>query len=294
VLPEIWALGLRHPQNLCFDRGGPAFLIADIGQAQLEEVNLGAAGANYGWPLREGTFATVRDDESALEPLPADDGWSFPGEATKRPFTYPVAQYDRSEGFDAQGKPIAQAKLAITGGLVYRGAGLTQLRGHYICGDLVNGRIFHVPVSELVPGTQATLRELTLKRNGVVTTLRSLVGTTGRVDLRFGEGADGAIYVLTKQDGKIRKLLPPRAGTDRGATGEGRLVERRGEGCERRPTLVPLSRMGRDRPAAGSAASDLVPVVASATVSGRARGRGTRGSSGTRPQAGGWSSALVP
>jgi hypothetical protein len=35
-LPELWALGLRHPQNLCFDRGGAgAMILTDIGQAQI-------------------------------------------------------------------------------------------------------------------------------------------------------------------------------------------------------------------------------------------------------------------
>jgi hypothetical protein len=82
------------------------------------------------------------------------------------------------------------------------------LVGHYLCGDIVNGRVFHVPVAELMPGRQAELKELTLKRNGTEVTLRQLVGTTGRVDLRFGQGDLGGVYLLTKQDGKIRKLLP--------------------------------------------------------------------------------------
>ena len=34
----------------------------------------------------------------------------------------------------------------------------------------------------------------------------SLAGVNGRVDLRFGRDQAGEIYMLTKQDGKIRKL----------------------------------------------------------------------------------------
>lgn len=207
VLPEIWALGLRHPQNLSFDRGVAGRLIfTDIGQAWVEEVNIGVRGGNYGWPLREGTFATQRGDEDILHTLPADDTWRFPGDATKRPFVYPVAQYDRSEAFDAQGRPFGSDRLGIAGGFVYRGSAIPALAGHYVCGDLVNGRIFHVPASQLKLGAVAQLRELTLKRNGQVVTLRQVVGLSERVDLRFGEGEDGALYVLTKQDGKIRKL----------------------------------------------------------------------------------------
>ena len=187
-LAEIWALGLRHPLNLSFDRGGTGkFLIADIGQAQIEEVNLGVAGANYGWPLREGTFATERLDQTTLYALPADDA--------QNNFTYPVAQYDHSEG------------RAITGGFVYRGTAVPQLAGQYLLGDIVNGRILHVPVDGLNPGAQATLEELRLLRGGSPVTLRTLVGgSNGRVDLRFGQDEAGEIYVLTKQDGKIRKI----------------------------------------------------------------------------------------
>jgi glucose/arabinose dehydrogenase len=209
VLPEIWALGLRHPQNLSFDRGVAGRLIfTDIGQAWIEEVHIGVRGGNYGWPLREGTFATERGNKDILHTLPADDTWRLPGDATKRSFVYPVAQYDRSEAFDAQGRPFGSEKLAITGGFVYRGTTIPALAGHYVCGDLVNGRIFHVPVSQLKLGSVAQLKELTLKRSGQVVTLRQLVGYSERVDLRFGEGEDGALYVLTKQDGKIRKLRP--------------------------------------------------------------------------------------
>ncbi|MFO1072776.1 MAG: PQQ-dependent sugar dehydrogenase [Geminicoccaceae bacterium] len=207
VLPEIWALGLRHPQSITIDRVTGTMLIADIGQAQIEEVNLGVAGANYGWSLREGTFASKAGDETVLYPLPTPDGWRLPGEAALRPFAYPVAQYDRSEGFAASGAPLAGSYLAITGGFVYRGSAVPALAGHYLCGDLVNGRIFHVPLSELRPGRQAPLRELTLTRGGGEVTLLGLMGARNRVDLRLGEGEDGAIYVLSKQDGMIRKLL---------------------------------------------------------------------------------------
>jgi glucose/arabinose dehydrogenase len=208
ILPEIWAFGLRHPQNLSFDRGVAGRLIfSDIGQAWIEEVNLGVSGGNYGWPLREGTFATEPGNPLVLHSLPADDTWQFPGDPTKRRFVYPVAQYDRSEAFDPKGRPFGSDRLAITGGFVYRGKAIPALVGHYVCGDLVNGRIFHVPSSQLRLGAVAQLKELTLKRGGRVVTLRQLVGNLARVDLRFGEGEDGELYVLTKQDGVIRKLL---------------------------------------------------------------------------------------
>jgi glucose/arabinose dehydrogenase len=51
---EIWALGLRNPFTFAF-RGTSSFMfINDVGQSSWEEINLGQAGANYGWPATEG------------------------------------------------------------------------------------------------------------------------------------------------------------------------------------------------------------------------------------------------
>ena len=51
---EIFAIGLRNPWRPSFDRGLETFFIADVGQNTWEEVNIGQAGANYGWVLFEG------------------------------------------------------------------------------------------------------------------------------------------------------------------------------------------------------------------------------------------------
>jgi glucose/arabinose dehydrogenase len=54
--PEIFAYGLRNPFRIAFNPNEetPIFYINDVGQEGWEEINLGIAGANYGWPLREG------------------------------------------------------------------------------------------------------------------------------------------------------------------------------------------------------------------------------------------------
>jgi glucose/arabinose dehydrogenase len=50
----IWALGLRNPFTFAFNRGGTELFINDVGRGTWEEINEGAAGANYGWPDTEG------------------------------------------------------------------------------------------------------------------------------------------------------------------------------------------------------------------------------------------------
>jgi glucose/arabinose dehydrogenase len=51
---SIWARGLRNPFTFGFQPGTGRLHINDVGQNTWEEVNLGVAGSNYGWPATEG------------------------------------------------------------------------------------------------------------------------------------------------------------------------------------------------------------------------------------------------
>lgn len=196
VAPEIWAYGLRHPQQFSWDLDGRLF-ITDIGQAQVEEVNLGIKGANYGWRVREGTFATANAVGSEylglVFPLPEDEDDTF---------TYPVAQYDHDEG------------AAIGSGFVYRGTRIPPLQGKYVFADIVFGRLFYIDADRLVAGDQAEIKELEVLNNGRRFDLLEEAGhpntyTEGlRADLRMGIDAEGELYLLTKGDGWVRKIVP--------------------------------------------------------------------------------------
>jgi glucose/arabinose dehydrogenase len=50
----IWATGLRNPYTFAVRAGDGRMHINDVGEGTWEEVNVGAAGANYGWPTSEG------------------------------------------------------------------------------------------------------------------------------------------------------------------------------------------------------------------------------------------------
>lgn len=185
ALREIWASGLRNPQNFSWDAATGTMYIADIGQAQLEEVNVGRAGANYGWPRREGTFGRY-----------TDKGDSRVNDDPNPGFTDPIAQYDHDEGD------------AISGALIYRGTAIPELAGQAILSDLSTGRLFHLTLGDVsgVGGT-AILRELRLSLDGVPTTMLALEGDRGRVDLRLGLDEAGEIYLLTKGDGTVYRLV---------------------------------------------------------------------------------------
>src|SRR5690349_3586439 len=50
----IWALGLRNPFTFAFQPGSSRMFINDVGESTYEEINIGIAGSNYGWPVTEG------------------------------------------------------------------------------------------------------------------------------------------------------------------------------------------------------------------------------------------------
>lgn len=196
LAPEIWAYGLRHPQHFSWDKSGRMFIM-DIGQNQVEEVNIGVAGANYGWRLREGTFSTglgvAGIGIGPVYDLPADD---------PNIFTDPVAQYDHDEG------------KANASGFVYEGTLLKELIGKFVFADIVRGRVFYIETTNLIPGKPAEIKELRLIVNSKEQDLIDVVGypntyaTGPRADLRLGVDESGELYLLTKGDGWVRKLVP--------------------------------------------------------------------------------------
>ncbi len=194
--PEIWAYGLRHSQHFSWDKSGRMF-IADIGQNQIEEVNLGVSGANYGWRLREGTFSTG----SGVPGLTVGPVYDIPLQDSQN-FTDPVAQYDHDEA------------RAIGSGYVYEGTRLEALKGKYIFADIVLGRLFYIETDNLQPGKPAEIRELRLSIEGEEQDLIDVVGYPNtyrpgpRADLRLGVDESGELYLLTKGDGRVRQLLP--------------------------------------------------------------------------------------
>ncbi|MDG1573346.1 PQQ-dependent sugar dehydrogenase [Robiginitalea sp. M366] len=185
ALGEIWARGFRNPHRMTWDRGGShQMFISNIGQHSVEEINLGRAGADYGWPVREGTFLfDVHANSELVYPLDKPDTL----------FTGPALQYDHDEG------------NAVSGGYAYRGMRVPELQGWYLFGDIPRGTLFGAQVAEMDGKDPATVYRVALRIDGEATTLaaRSL---HPRVDLRFAQDASGELYLFTKNDGKVYRV----------------------------------------------------------------------------------------
>ena len=182
VRGEIYAYGLRNPWRAAFDDGPGGtgrFFIADVGQGDVEEVNLLERGANYGWRVKEGTFD--------FDPTSTPDMTS--------PLSDPIAQY--AHPGSANGLP--EIGISVTGGVVHRGAD-AALNGTYLFGDWSTS--FRSP-----SGTLLGLEEVT-PGNFELEVLEVVGGNPlDEYILAFGLDELGEVYVATK-----RTLAPERPG----------------------------------------------------------------------------------
>ena len=227
---EIWAYGLRNPHRLVWDvdparPNAPTLLAFNIGLVTWETVVVIHKGANYGYPLREGTQSM--SSTNGMGAIPDDDTIPIQisdtvARGTVKP-TYPVIQYPhtRAEGGDA-----------IANGFVYRGKQVTALRGKLVFGDITTGRIWYADLADVLAAddgnakTVAQIHEMDAGLRGLTeATYRTRGGKgdalpgmgaaagRGRVDVRFAVDQEGELYLLTKSDGMIRKVVGAKAST---------------------------------------------------------------------------------
>jgi glucose/arabinose dehydrogenase len=184
AIKEIYAYGFRNPHRLAWDQtNGNRMMVTDIGESNIEEINIVEKGGDYGWPNREGNYgiATTKDLKTVYKLSESDLDFY------KRPF----AQYDHEEG------------NAISGGYVYEGD-LLLLKNKYVFGDIVNGKLFYVNIDPQL--SDSTIYELAILQNGKNTDLREM-SHTKRLHLRIGyDRFAKELYVITKVDGKIRRI----------------------------------------------------------------------------------------
>jgi glucose/arabinose dehydrogenase len=157
--PEIWAYGLRNPWRYAFDRETGDLWIGDVGQSSWEEIDLQRVGSpggeNYGWNRMEGDHAY--------------DGGTPPPD-----YVPPMHEYSS-----------AGPACAVTGGYVYRGTLIPELRGAYLFADFCLGRI--MALRRAGDGPQA--EDLGIR-------LESLSS--------FGEDRRGELYAMSLSGGLFR------------------------------------------------------------------------------------------
>ncbi|MDH4296313.1 MAG: PQQ-dependent sugar dehydrogenase [Cyclobacteriaceae bacterium] len=184
TVKEIYAFGFRNPHRMAWDKAnGNRMMATDIGESNIEELNIIEYGGDYGWPNREGVYgiATLRDLKTVFKLGNPDVDFY------KRPFV----QYDHEEG------------NAISGGYVYDGE-IAALKNKYIFGDIVNGRLFYLNIDPQL--SDSTIYELAIKQDGKETNLQEM-SQTKRLHLRIAyDQFKKELYIITKADGKVRRV----------------------------------------------------------------------------------------
>jgi mono/diheme cytochrome c family protein len=176
---EVLAYGFRNPNRIFWDESGRLFA-TDIGQHSIEEINRIEAGQFYGWPIREGRFViNPYGSFRSLYPLPV--GYEDLG------IRYPFLQLEHDE------------LVAIIGGYV---VGSGPLKGKFVFGDVPSGRLFFVDLN--VDNSQA--QTWGIRYQGKEMTLKELVGQD-RVDLKFGIDAKKQLYLMSKTNGGVYRVV---------------------------------------------------------------------------------------
>ena len=169
-LGEIWAYGLRNPWRYSFDMANGSLYCADVGQNDVEEINIITRGGNYGWRYKEGSFFfVVNGGQNAYvtnQPLDVPAG-----------LIDPIAEYDHDDG------------IATIGGFVYRGTSIPALSGKYIFGDLAktfnnDGRLFYLDTGNVI-------KEFNIAGQP----------NLGHFLLGWGQDANGEVYVMANSTG---------------------------------------------------------------------------------------------
>ena len=159
--PEIWAYGLRQAWRFSFDSASGDLWAGEVGQDLWEMVLLIEKGGNYGWSVREG--AHPFRPERPLGPTP---------------LLAAVAEHSHTDF------------RSVTGGYVYHGKRLGELRDGYIYGDYDTGKIW-----------------LLRYQDGKITEHSELADTQLRI-VAFGEDSGGELFLVDFISGAIHRLVP--------------------------------------------------------------------------------------
>jgi glucose/arabinose dehydrogenase len=215
ILPEIYAVGLRNFWRYSFDPLTGALIGNDVGQNNIEEVDVIRAGGNYGWRIKEGTALF---DPGGLGLTQSGDTQSFDTYLSPNfpaGLVDPIAQYGHTHFAVIQGR-------ASIGGFVYRGEAIPDLAGKYVFGDWTQaegltpaGAIF--ALDTLSDDELRGLSSGQLPSWGADRVVSLLDQPLDLFTLGFGRDDVGELYVLGNatgtplgQTGELRRIVPAR------------------------------------------------------------------------------------
>ena len=196
--PQHFAKGLRNPWRYAFDRATGDLYITDVGQNLFEEIDFVPAasltgGLNYGWNIMEGRhcFNTANFNT----PLST---------CTMTGLTLPVLDYchSTSQNGCTGAETTHPTGCSITGGFVYRGCRMPDLRGRYFYSDFCTAfiRSFKGVSGGAAQDVQGHTAALAPGGGRSIDAVSS-----------FGEDARGELYIAdwgSGSDGEVYEIVP--------------------------------------------------------------------------------------
>jgi len=159
--PEIYAYGIRQMWKFGFDRAGTLWA-GEIGQDLWETIHIVVPGGNYGWSVQEGSHPFRPERKMGPSPI-------IP----------PIVEHPHVDF------------RSITGGFVYEGSRLPELRGMYIYGDYDTGRVWGLRYDA---------------KSKKVTEHRELADGILRI-VEWGQDASGEMFFLDHIGGQVHHLV---------------------------------------------------------------------------------------
>ncbi len=187
---EIFAWGLRYPQNFSFAKGARGhhrLIVFDIGASNFEELNIVDLGDNHGWSRRDGP---VDGNKNTVLNLP-------PGAELESPAT----AYDHNIPNFPDATPTVGG-AAITGGFVVSDPGDPGFQNQVVFGDLARSAFFHADFDDLLEAdganTQASMWVMAVSIDGGPAGLFRDLISKERGDVRFGVDERGRLFVISR------------------------------------------------------------------------------------------------
>ncbi len=153
---KVYSYGHRNAYRFTFRPTDGVLFIADVGWTAWEELDIGVAGSNYGWPCREGYSSTGYNCTAAT--------------ATKDP----IYVYDHSSG-----------SASIIGGVFMGSAYPAQFQGNYVFGDYSNNYLKRLVLNS--DNSVASVQDFITGADGPVDIEQGLDGTIYYLAINKGE-----------------------------------------------------------------------------------------------------------
>jgi glucose/arabinose dehydrogenase len=176
VREEIWLSGLRNPWRWSFDLSNGDMYIGDVGQGEIEEVDVipaGQKGLDLGWDQMEGNDCYADPDDDT-DPDTGDD-------CNPANHFGPVVTYAHT------------GDASIVGGYVYRGTCFPDIQGWYFYADWNMGRIWKFVGPNGNDNTEVTDD---LDPDDLLDGIAS-----------FGQDIFGEVYVVSLNGGAIYRIV---------------------------------------------------------------------------------------